>query len=187
MIEIKEVLRLRSLGAAKKRIAAQLRLDPKTVRRYLEVGEAHGIVSGGGPEQLTDARLDAVIAELKKPVPHEHGEAWRACERERTFIEGHLQHDVRLTKIRKLLQRQGVVVPYATLHRFATQQLGFGKKAATVPLADGKPGERGREHDRRRLAPEERVLLNLSSAPRPQLSDTCSFEPVRTPPAGPSW
>lgn len=141
MIEIKEVLRLRLLGVAKKRIAAQLRLDPKTVRRYLEVGEAHCVVAGGGPEQLTDARLDAVIAELKKPVPHEHGEAWRACERERTFIEGHLQHGVRLTKIRKLLQRQGVVVPYPTLHRFATQQLGFGKKAATVPLADGKPGD----------------------------------------------
>lgn len=46
MIEIKEVLRLRALGVAKKRIAAQLGLDPKTVRRYLEVGEAHGIVAG---------------------------------------------------------------------------------------------------------------------------------------------
>lgn len=40
MIKIKEVLRLRCLGAPKKRIAAQLRLDPKTVRRYVEVGEA---------------------------------------------------------------------------------------------------------------------------------------------------
>lgn len=141
MIEIKEVLRLRCLGGAKKRIAARLRLDPKTVRRYVEVGEAHGIVAGGGPEHLTDALLDAVIAELKKPVPHEHGEAWKLCERERSFIEGHLENDVRLTKVRKLLQRQGVAVPYATLHRFATQQLGFGKKAATVPLADGKPGD----------------------------------------------
>jgi Phage integrase family len=35
MIEVKEVLRLRGEGLPKKRIAAQLGLDPKTVRRYL--------------------------------------------------------------------------------------------------------------------------------------------------------
>ena len=35
MIEIREVLRLRGEGLPKKRIAAQLGLDPKTVRRYL--------------------------------------------------------------------------------------------------------------------------------------------------------
>ena len=35
MLEIKEVLRLWCAGAAKKRIAAQLGLDIKTVRRYL--------------------------------------------------------------------------------------------------------------------------------------------------------
>ncbi len=57
MIEIKEVLRQRALGVAKMRIAAQLGLDPKTVRRYLEVGESHGILAGAGPEQLTVERL----------------------------------------------------------------------------------------------------------------------------------
>jgi hypothetical protein len=31
-------------------------------------------------------------------------------------------------------------VPYSTLHRFAVQELGFGRKAATVPVADGEPG-----------------------------------------------
>jgi DNA-binding CsgD family transcriptional regulator len=34
MIEIREVFRLRGDGVPKKRIAAQLGLDPKTVRRY---------------------------------------------------------------------------------------------------------------------------------------------------------
>ena len=38
MIEIREVLRLRGEGLPKKRIAAQLGLDPKTVRRYLDGG-----------------------------------------------------------------------------------------------------------------------------------------------------
>ena len=36
MIELREVLRLRGEGLPKKRIAAQLGLDPKTVRRYLD-------------------------------------------------------------------------------------------------------------------------------------------------------
>jgi len=35
MIEPKEVLRLWAEGLPKKRVAAQLGLDPKTVRRYL--------------------------------------------------------------------------------------------------------------------------------------------------------
>ena len=30
-------------------------------------------------------------------------------------------------------------MPYSTLHRFAVQELGFGRKAATVPVADGEP------------------------------------------------
>ena len=37
MIELKEVLRLWGKGLPKKRVAAQLGLDPKTVRRYLKV------------------------------------------------------------------------------------------------------------------------------------------------------
>jgi DNA-binding CsgD family transcriptional regulator len=38
MIEIKEVLRRWVSGIPKKRLAAQLGLDPKTVRRYVQVG-----------------------------------------------------------------------------------------------------------------------------------------------------
>jgi len=43
MIEIREVLRLRGAGLPKKRIAAQLGLDPKTVRRYLEAAATAGV------------------------------------------------------------------------------------------------------------------------------------------------
>ena len=35
----------------------------------------------------------------------------------------------------------GVVVPYRTLHRYATRELGFGGRRVTVRLAEGKPGE----------------------------------------------
>ena len=39
MVEAKEVLRQWLAGAGKKRIAARLGLDPKTVRRYVRAGE----------------------------------------------------------------------------------------------------------------------------------------------------
>ena len=44
MIEVKEVLRLRGEGLPKKRIAAQLGLDPKTVRRYLTAAATAGVI-----------------------------------------------------------------------------------------------------------------------------------------------
>jgi DNA-binding CsgD family transcriptional regulator len=47
MIELKEVLRLWSEGLPKKRLAAQLGLDPKTVRRYLAAAEAAGVAGRG--------------------------------------------------------------------------------------------------------------------------------------------
>ena len=39
-----------------------------------------------------------------------------------------------------LLERQGVAVPYRTLHRFCVERCGLGRKAATVRVADGEPG-----------------------------------------------
>ena len=46
MVEIKEVLRLWRAGAKKKRIAAQLTLDVKTVRRYVAAAESCGLAPG---------------------------------------------------------------------------------------------------------------------------------------------
>jgi transposase len=60
---------------------------------------------------------------------------------QREFIAKHLERRVRLSKIRKLLRRQGVEIPYPTLHRFAVATLGFGRAAPTVRLAEGNPGE----------------------------------------------
>jgi hypothetical protein len=48
---------------------------------------------------------------------------------------------VRLSKVRRLLQRRGVRVPYPTLHRYAVAELGFGRTAATIAVADCGPGE----------------------------------------------
>ena len=45
-----------------------------------------------------------------------------------------------MVKIGILLERQGVVVPYRTLHRFCVECCGFGRGATTVRVADGEPG-----------------------------------------------
>ena len=45
------------------------------------------------------------------------------------------------TKIHTLLARRGVLVPYRTVHRFLVAECGFGRRAATVRVADGEPGQ----------------------------------------------
>jgi transposase len=141
VIEVKEVLRQWLAGVGKKRIAARVGLDPKTVRRYVRAAEACGLVLEGGVAGLTDESVAAVVAELSGAPSREHGEAWRACVAHRPFLEQTLGEGVRLSKARRLLLRQGVVVPYSTLHRFAAVELGFGRRAVTLPVVDGEPGE----------------------------------------------
>jgi transposase len=133
VVEVKEVLRLSRDGASKKRIARQLGLDVKTVRRYLELAE--------GVDDL-DAAVAAVVERLAAHNGRPRGEGWERCSEQRAFIDSHLGHGVRLTKIRRLLRRlRGVQVSYATLHRFATEELGFGRRPPTIPVADCGPGE----------------------------------------------
>src|SRR5580658_6402465 len=139
MVEIKEVLRLWRAGTPKKRIAAQLALDVKTVRRYIGAAETVGLAPAT-PEP-TEEQLAAVIAALAPDTGRPHGDAWQRCVEHRDEIEQLLAQRVRLSKVRRLLQRRDIDIPYATLHRFAVAELGFGQRAPTIPVADGEPGE----------------------------------------------
>ena len=141
MVEIREVLRLWLAGVPKKGIARQLSLDPKTVRRYVAGAEGVGIDRDQGAAGLTEELFTEVLVALKVSCERPRGESWERCETVREFISGHLRNRVRLTKVCKLLCRQGVDIPYATLHRFAVAELGFGRRAPTIPVADGEPGE----------------------------------------------
>jgi transposase len=141
MLEIKEVLRQWLMGTAKRRIARRVGVSRNTVRRYLEVAEACGLAASEGEAALTDERLAEVIAALEAQPVHERGDSWARCAQQRTFIEAKLREGVRLTKVGRLLQRQGVEVPYSTLHRFACAELSFGRGAPTIPVADCQPGE----------------------------------------------
>ena len=141
MVDVKEVLRLWMEGVPRKRIAAQLGLDPKTVRRYVRTAGRAGLRPTDGEATLSDERVAVVVVALKAVPTRPHGAAWIECVRHEATIAAYLKQRVRLTKIRKLLRRQGVELPYATLRRFAIAALGFGRTAPTVPVADCDPGE----------------------------------------------
>src|SRR6266540_6158291 len=103
MLEIKEVLRLWCGGAAKKRIAVQLGLDIKTVRRYLRAAQACGVRPGG--EAPSEEQTAAMVAALQPGWGRRRGDGWGVCAGQRAFIASHLEHGVRLSKIRRLLRR----------------------------------------------------------------------------------
>ena len=51
------------------------------------------------------------------------------------------ERGLKLTKVHALLGRNGVIVPYSSLHRFAAKHCGFGGGRTTVRVADCAPGE----------------------------------------------
>ena len=118
MIEITEVLRLWRDGVPKKRIAARLGLGPKTVRRYITTAETTGLPCDGGA--ITDAQVRDVLLALHPAGGRPRGDGWSRCRAQQAAIQQWLQQGIRLTKIRKLLARQGVTLTYATLHRVGT-------------------------------------------------------------------
>jgi transposase len=141
MVEVKEVLRLWLGGVAKRRIAAELGLDVKTVRRYLAAARSCGLERARSETTLDETLLLSVLSALRLLAGRPRGEAWSRCAQQRDFIARHLAQGVRLSKIVKLLRRQGVEMSYAMLRRYAMVELGFGRNAATMPTADCGPGE----------------------------------------------
>ena len=131
MLEMKEVLRLWIGGAAKKQIARQVGLDPKTVRRDIEAAQSNGFDVGPEPPGLTDERLSAVLVGLRDDGGRPRGDGRAVAEAQRAAITNLLDGRVRLSKIRRLLSRKGVSIRYATLHRFAGAELDFGRTAGT--------------------------------------------------------
>ena len=140
MLEIKEVLLQWLDGAGKKSVARQLAVDVKTIRRYVRVAEKLGLRRGGGRAVLTEELLAQIASALDTLKGRPRGDAWATCVEHRDRIRVLLSQRLKLTKARKLLAREGIKVPYATLHRFAVTELDFGRTAPTIPVADCEPG-----------------------------------------------
>ena len=77
MIELKEVLRLWGKGLPKKRVAAQLGLDPKTVRRYLRAATAAGLRAASDP--ISDDQVRDVLLALHPVGGRPRGDGWTLC------------------------------------------------------------------------------------------------------------
>ena len=143
VIEVREILRAWLLGKGQRSVARQAGVDRKTVVRYVDAALEAGLVRDGGQEQLTDELIGQVVAALRPDRPNGHGVAWESLEAQRDQIAKWVGDGLTVVKIGDLLGRQGVVVPQRTLHRFCVERTdyqGRGRRA-TVPVADGEPGE----------------------------------------------
>jgi transposase len=140
VIEIREILRLWLEGRGLREVARLSGTDRKTVRRYVETARACGVDRDGCAAQLTDELLIAVIGGVRRKRPNGKSEAWETVAAQHDQIKAWLDRGLTVTKVHTLLGRQGVVVSYRTLNRYATTELGFGQRRTTVPVVDGEPG-----------------------------------------------
>lgn len=140
VVEIREVLRRWVHGEGLRSIGRNTGMDRKTVRRYVEAAVSSGLVANGDEGQLIDGLIGLVCVAARPARPRGHGEAWETLEGQTELVRGWVKEDLTLVKIHVLLARRGVEVPYRTLHRFAVANAGYGRRQATVRVADGEPG-----------------------------------------------
>lgn len=141
MIEVREVVRRWQAKQSLREVARETGLDRKTVRRYFAVLEELGV---DRDVELDDILVHQVGSRVQtRPVPEPSTERVILMEH-RERIEAWLtqKRPLRLTKIHTLLARDhGLEVSYATLRRFAMDELGWGMPKPTVRIADAPPGE----------------------------------------------
>jgi transposase len=140
MMEVRDVLRRIAAGQGLRDIARQTGLDRKTVRRYAQAASGLELTN----ETLQDERLvHAIIASVQERELPPLSEQRAQLTAQRARIEGWLggHPPLKLTKVHVLLSRDGVAASYATLRRFAMDELGWGRRAPTVRVDDSGPGE----------------------------------------------
>ena len=69
-MEVKEILRLWLAGHSQREVTTLAGADRKTVRRYVLAARSTGLAREGGPEQLTDELLGAVVGVVRPDRPH---------------------------------------------------------------------------------------------------------------------
>jgi transposase len=144
VFEVREVLRLWLRGEGQRPIGRLVGMDRKTVRRYIDAAVELGLDRAGDEDQLTDLLLGQVVEKVRPHRTDGRGEARRLLDAHRDQLEKWLgKEGLTVVKAHELLERQGVVVPERTLHRYALEELGVGRSARslTVRVADGKPGD----------------------------------------------
>ncbi|WP_460835645.1 Mu transposase domain-containing protein [Nocardioides hungaricus] len=145
MVEVREVLRAWLEGHGLRKVGERAGVDRKTARRYVEAAQAAGLTRDAGAGAVSDELVGAVVEAVRPARPNGHGASWELLlaheEQITAWVKGGQGQDpLSIVKIEELLARQGVKVPYRTLHRFAAERCGFGAKSTTVRVVDGEPG-----------------------------------------------
>lgn len=146
MWEVLDVLRRIHRGEGRRATARATGRSRGAVDRYVKVAQELGWERGG---QEPGEELAAQVLARLRPGPRDcpPGESEQtliACkERIRAWLqpEGAKRRGLTLAKIHILLARQGIDIPYSSLHRFAVRELEFGRHTATVRMAEVSPGE----------------------------------------------
>ncbi|WP_235940016.1 hypothetical protein [Occultella kanbiaonis] len=105
-------------------------MDRETARRYVQAAEAAGLTRTAGFAAVNDELVAAVVSAMRPARPNGHGAGWDALLARQEQItawvagEGKNAMPLSVVKIYELLARQGCVVAYRTLHRFATHARG---------------------------------------------------------------
>src|SRR3954449_1641673 len=149
VVEVREVLRAWLAGEGLRTVAARAGVDRKTARRYVEAAPAAGLTREAGATAGSDELVGLVVEAVRPARPNGHGAGWETLlgheEQIRSWVagsevDGVKQAPLAIVKIEELIARQGVRVPYRTLHRFAVERCGFRPKTITVRVAEGEPG-----------------------------------------------
>ena len=149
VVEEVEVLRAWLQGHGLRRVAERAGVDRKTARRYVAAAEAAGLTRDAGSQAVTEELVGVVVEAVRPARPNGHGAAWDLLVAHEAQIrawvsggkiDGQKQEPLSIVKIEELLARQGVRVPYRTLHRFAVERCGFRVRGTTVRVVDGEPG-----------------------------------------------
>ena len=118
----------------------------KTIRRYVRTAKDLGWEPGTDPP--SEALAAEVFLRHRPSRDRNPGEVEEELLPHLETIRDWLKpkpgekRGLRLTKVRQLLQRRGIQIPYSSLHRFAVNHCGFGKsQRATVRMAECEPGE----------------------------------------------
>lgn len=141
MMDIDQVMRRWLAGESIRAVARSTGLDRNTVRRLIRFGQQAGLKPGDAwPDE---GKLQTIRERIGRPgAAREQGLIEQALLSREPQIQAWLKEDrLILTKIHELLGREGLAVPYPTLHRFARKHCGFGKPAGTVRRIEGTPGE----------------------------------------------
>jgi transposase len=138
MIEVKEVLRRHEAGQGLREIARETGLDRKTVRRYVQAVDGASSDDDGDVQQVVH-----LVQTRPLPTP---SDARKVLETHREKIAAWLDNSagkraLRMTKVHVLLERAGVEVTYATLCRWAHDELGWRERKPSVRVDDPGPGE----------------------------------------------